>query len=131
MSYPYRWLLQFSFTLSLATTGIVMVGFSPVAELVADIYDCSMILVEAQMVIFIFVFIPSNFIVIHLQNKYGLRVTLLTAASFILFGAWFRMLLIPTNKFWLVCIGSVFAAFGQVCYLNSVSKISSTWFADN
>lgn len=83
------------------------------------------------MILFVFVFIPANFIVIQIQNKYGLRVTLMTAASFILLGAWFRMLLIPTNNFGMVCIGSILAAFGQVCYLNSVSKISSTWFADN
>ena len=37
-SYGYRWLIQFSFTLCLATTGIIMVGFSPVAAIVAKIY---------------------------------------------------------------------------------------------
>ena len=66
ISYPYRWIIQFCFTFSLATTGIVMVGFSPVAELVSKIYDCSIILVEAQMIFFVFVFIPANFIVIQM-----------------------------------------------------------------
>jgi hypothetical protein len=66
-----------------------------------------------------------------MQNKYGLRVTLMTGATFIMIGAWFRMLLVPTSNFGMVCIGSILTAFGQVCYLLSVSKISSIWFADN
>ncbi len=108
-----------------------MVGFSPVADLVATIYDCSIILVEAQMILFVIVFIPANFVVMQIQNKYGLRVTMVTGAIFIMVGAWSRMLLIPTKTFVVVCLGSILTAFGQVCYLLSVSKISSIWFADN
>jgi archaellum biogenesis protein FlaJ (TadC family) len=66
-----------------------------------------------------------------MQNKYGLRVTLMTGATFIMTGAWVRMLIVPTGNFGVVCLGSILTAFGQVCYLLSVSKISSIWFADN
>jgi MFS family permease len=54
----------------------------------------------------------------------------MTGALFILIGSWSRMLLSVTNAFGTVCIGSILTAFGQVCYLNSVSKISSVWFSD-
>jgi hypothetical protein len=74
-----------------------MVGFSPIAAIVAKIYDCSMVLVEAQMIFFVFVFIPASFIVIHLLNRFGLRVTMMTGAMFILVGSWSRMLLTVTN----------------------------------
>jgi hypothetical protein len=47
-----------------------------------------------------------------MQNKYGLRVTLVTGATFIMIGAWFRMLLLPTSNFGMVCIGSILTAFG-------------------
>ena len=57
--------------------------------------------------------------------------TLITGAIFVMVGAWIRMLLVPANNFGVVCIGSILTAFGQVCYLLSVSKISSIWFADN
>ena len=107
-----------------------MVGFSPVAAIVAQIYGCNIVLVELQMILFVLMFIPSNFIVIYLQNNIGLRWTLVIGASFIIFGAWVRYLIAALHGFGIVCLGSALAAFGQVCFLNSVSRLSSVWFSD-
>ena len=30
-----------------------------------------------------------------------------------------------------MCFGSAVAAFGQVCFLNSISKVASVWFGGN
>ena len=40
VSYPYRWLLLFSFCIALMSTGIIHIGFSSIAHVVSDIYDC-------------------------------------------------------------------------------------------
>jgi hypothetical protein len=52
-----------------------MVGFSPIAGVVAIIYDCAPIIVQLQTLLFLIAFIPGNFIVIWVLNKFGLRAT--------------------------------------------------------
>jgi hypothetical protein len=43
--YPYRWALQLVFCMCISSCGIFMNGFSPVAEIIAKIYNCSAIIV--------------------------------------------------------------------------------------
>jgi hypothetical protein len=71
-------------------SGFLMVGFSPIANTVAAIYGCSEVLVQIQTLLFLVMFIPGNFIVIAILNKFGLRVTLILGAVCTLGGAWFR-----------------------------------------
>jgi hypothetical protein len=86
-------------------------GFSPVAEIISKIYDCNIILVELQTVVFIIVFIPANFFVIWLMNIYGLRVTLITGSIFLITGSWLRLLLLDLSEiFALVTIGTILAS---------------------
>jgi hypothetical protein len=89
-----------------------MAGFSPVATIIGEIYGISEVIVESQMIIFVFMFIPSNFLVIYMLNKWGLRWTLVIGAIFILTGSWIRILIKLTEGFLIVSLGSVFAAFG-------------------
>ncbi len=103
-------------------------GFSPVAEIISKLYDCQPILVQLQSIIFIVMFIPSNFVVIQILKQRGLRVTLIIGAVIMIAGAWLRQVLSAYQEFWIVCFGSAVAAFGQVCFLNSTSKIASVWF---
>lgn len=88
--YPYRWLMQFCFSLSFAVSGMLMVGFSPIAPVIAKIYSCNVFLVEVQAIIFVIMYIPSNFVVIKVQTKYGLRSCVTIGACFLLVGAWLR-----------------------------------------
>jgi hypothetical protein len=82
------------------------------------------------MIIFVIMFIPSNFAVIFMLNRYGLRWTLTVGAVFIIGGAWVRLIITVTDGFGIVCIGSMLVAFGQVCFINCVSKVASVWFSD-
>jgi len=70
-----------------------MVGFSPVAAIVAQIYAQNTVLVQLQMILFVIMFIPANFAVIFMLNKYGLRWTLVIGAVFIIAGAWVRLII--------------------------------------
>ncbi len=44
--YPYRWLMQAMFSFAFATSGFLMIGFSPVAPIIAQLYDCSLLVVD-------------------------------------------------------------------------------------
>ena len=63
-------------------------------------------------------------------NNWGLRWSLVTGGAFVVAGAWTRLLIAAVPKFLVVCIGSLLVAFGQVCFVNSVSKVASMWFSD-
>ena len=89
-----------------------MVGFSPVAAIVSKIYSCNIVIVEMQMILFVIMFIPSNFVVIYMLNNWGLRWTLVTGGAFVVAGAWTRLLIAAFPNFLLVCIGSLLVAFG-------------------
>jgi hypothetical protein len=114
----------------MASTGVLMVGFSAIAPIISNLYKCSVVIVEAQTILFIIVYLPTNFIVIHLLNKYGLRITLIIGGIFLSVGAWLRILLIPFDNFGVVFFGTSVSAFSQACFLNSASKIASVWFGD-
>ena len=82
--YSFRWVMQAFFTLSMIVSGFLMVGFSPITNTIAKIYDCSQIIVQLQTILFLIGFIPGNFIVIWVLDKYGLRATV--GESFCLLG---------------------------------------------
>ena len=72
--YPFRWVMQLFVLSTMIVSGFLMVGFSPIASTIAKIYGCNEVLVQIQTIIFLAAFIPGNFIVIGVLNKYGLRV---------------------------------------------------------
>lgn len=39
--YGYRWAVQLAFCLSMSSTALIMVGFSPIAHIISELYDCS------------------------------------------------------------------------------------------
>ncbi len=67
-----------------------MVGFSPIAKVIAAIYECNVFLVEVQALIFVLMYIPSNFVVIAILSKFGLRACHIIGAICLLVGAWLR-----------------------------------------
>lgn len=89
-----------------------MTRFSPVAKIIASIYDCSPLLVESQAVVFVIMFVPANFVVIKVIRSYGLRVTLIAGALTLTTGAWLRTMVDLTEDFSIVFLGTSISAFG-------------------
>lgn len=110
--YPYRWLLQACFSLAMASAQLLMFGFSPIAQIISVVFDCSPGIVEAQSLIFLGAFVPANFVAINVLPRKGLAFTLRAGAILCLVGGWLRLLVNVTEKFEYACVGSVFAAFG-------------------
>lgn len=76
---------------------------------------------------------PANFLVIHILNKYSMRVCLVTGGLLLLLGSWLRQLLLifANNNFPLAATsGNCICAFAQVFFGNCASKLASEWFGD-
>lgn len=82
--------MQSLFALSMAATGFLMVGFSPVSDYIAAMYGISPFWVQLQTLIFLVAFVPGNFIVIMVLGKYGLRTCVRTS----IFKVFFRLCLV-------------------------------------
>ncbi|CDW79334.1 UNKNOWN [Stylonychia lemnae] len=125
---PMRWWIQIFFTMGLLSNGFIMVGFSPVASIIADAFKCDKFIVDAQCLMFLIMFIPANFIVIHCLDKYGLRACLLIGSVMSIAGVWLRQLVQVIPNFNVVFLGTILCSFAQVFYINTGSKLASTWF---
>ena len=91
-----------------------MIGFSPIAPLIASLYDCSLILVDLQLLLYTILFIPANFLVIQVLNRWdNLRVCLSIGIVLLILSAWARLLIIETTENFSVgaTLGNVLGAF--------------------
>ncbi len=71
-----------------------MIGFSPIAPIISELYSCSLILVDIQLLLYTILFIPANFLVIWILNKFNLRVCLTIGAILLMISAWIRLIII-------------------------------------
>jgi hypothetical protein len=82
--------MQLIFSFGFSVSGFLMIGFSPIAAIISNLYDCSLIVVDIQILLYVILFIPANFLVIHIQNKHGLRITLILGGVLLIAASWVR-----------------------------------------
>ena len=75
-------------------------------------------------------YVPSNFIVIYVLDKRGLRFTQVLGAIMMIIGCWLRYIVSVYDHFWVISFGTAIAAYGQVSFLNTISNVASAWFGD-
>ena len=85
------------FSFGFAVSGFLMIGFSPIAPIIAELSSCSLILVDIQLLMYTILFIPANFLVILILNRYTLRVCLVGGAILLMLAAWVRLIIIQTT----------------------------------
>jgi len=117
--------------MGLLSNGFLMVGFSPISTTVAITYNCPQIVVDAQVLMFLFMFIPANFLVIKVLDKYGLRACLLIGGAATIVGAWLRQIVQVYPNFNIVFLGTIICSWAQVFFINTGSKLATNWFGDN
>ncbi|CDW84540.1 UNKNOWN [Stylonychia lemnae] len=103
-----------------------MIGFSPVASVIAEAFGCKKILVDAQCLLFLIVFVPGNFLVIFALNNKQLQI----GGSLSILGCWLRLLVQISGNFYLMIPGTIICAFAQAFFLNCGSKLATLWFGD-
>ena len=72
---PLRWVILVCFILVLTTGAWVMVSFSPVSSIVADVYGVSAVIVNSCVVVFLLSFIVFNFMSVWALEIMGLKWT--------------------------------------------------------
>jgi hypothetical protein len=75
-------------------------------------------------------YLASNFVVIHVLSRYGLRTCHIIGSLLLFCGAWLRLIVYATGRFEYIFPGTIVAAFGQGFFINSSSKLASSWFGD-
>ena len=104
--------MQFIFSFGFSVSGFLMIGFSPIAKIISNLYDCSLIVVDIQILLYVILFIPANFTVIHILNKYGLRVTVIIGSFLLMSAAWIRQVIENTENFTIwATLGNIIGAF--------------------
>ncbi|CDW80057.1 UNKNOWN [Stylonychia lemnae] len=125
--------------MALISDGFLMVGFSPVASVIADAFNCEKIIVDAQCLTFLVMFVPCNFLVIYALNKHGLRFCviiisvnyqLLIGAVLSIIGCWLRLLVQISGNIYLMFPGTILCSMAQVFFLNTGSRLATVWFGD-
>lgn len=123
--------MQLMFSLCLGCSGFLMIGFSPIAPIISIVYDCSIILVDIQLLLYVILFIPANFVTLYVIKHWGTRVTLTIGCLLLLACGWVRQLVQVTESFvTFATLGNIIGAFAQVFFTNCTSKIATVWFGD-
>lgn len=117
--------------MAMASTSFLMVGFSPIANIISELYDCSHVLVELQTIMYTIAFVPASFFGMYTMRTKGLAYTLRFAAGFVFASGWLRMLVQVTGHFAIASLGSAISSFGQTLLYCAASKMASSWFGDN
>ena len=52
------------------------------------------------------------------------------ASILTLSGSWFREIILLNSNFYLISLGTIVCAIGQVFYINNASTLASAWFGD-
>lgn len=88
----------------MSSSAYVMINFSPVSTIIADVYDVSSIVVNFNVMVFLICFILFNFASVSAIEK-SISKTFKTAAFFNVVGAWGRYaILITTGNFYYLII---------------------------
>ncbi|TFK54532.1 MFS general substrate transporter [Heliocybe sulcata] len=107
--------------------------FGPIANNTATDYSISLDQVNWLGNAFSIIYLPTAIAVPLLIARFGLRITCITGAVFLLLSAWIRYAstprsLSPSSAYALLIVGQVLAAFAQPIFQVIGPKYSETWF---
>ncbi|XP_066920235.1 uncharacterized MFS-type transporter C09D4.1-like [Clytia hemisphaerica] len=126
-----RWLMLFIFSLNTLMNGVLMVGLSPVTNLVSKHYNQSPTLIEWSTNIFLFLYIWFAIPASYLTNKFGIRKTLILTCCLNVLSTVFHMPGYHSNRFFYYFVGQIPAAISYSFVLQMPSQISACWFPVN
>jgi fucose permease len=101
--YKYRFYELFVFSLIMLTIGCAWICFSPIFDLLQDVYGVSLFTVNYLSLSYMVFFIPVNFPSTIVLEKYGLRFGVLFGFFLSVIGLWVRCLI--NKSFMYVIIG--------------------------
>lgn len=124
--YRYRWVILISYMFVAALTQMLWLNFAPIASLVEKQFHISEMSVGYLTMIFPLLYVPISIPAGLLIDRKGFRFAVTIGAIFTAFFAVFRL---AGQSYIILLIGQLGIAFGQPFVLNSIAKLSSTWFS--
>jgi FLVCR family MFS transporter 7 len=126
--YPKRWFVLASFCLLNFSNGWIWVTWSPLAALVADYWGVSAGKVDALAGVYMYVFVPTNFMSMYLvSNHLGLATGLKIGAVLNCIGTVVRVAG-GSNSYELVYAGTFLCALAQAFILPMLPLLSGSWY---
>ena len=129
--YKKRWIMLLIFSLNTLMNGVLMVGLSPVTNLVSRHYNQSPTLIEWSTNIFLFMYIffaiPASF----LTTRFGIRKALILVSALNVLSTVFHMPGYHSDRFFYYFVGQIPAAISYSFVLQMPSQISACWFPVN
>ena len=127
--YKRRWVVLAIFSLISMSNEIIWISFGSIASIIKEYYRVSFNAVNWLAMIFsVFYFLVplSSYIL----NRYGLKITIISAAVLNAIGSYFRIAGRHRNGFTYVLIGNGFASLAQCFILFVPSTLAATWFSE-
>jgi MFS family permease len=125
--YPQRWSVLASFACLSMSAAWMWITWSPLAVLVADLWDVDEGAVDALSGLYMCIYVPGSFLSLYLVATHlGLRRGLIVGASFNLAGAVLRYR--GRNDYNSVYCGTLVAAVANTFLLATPPLISGSWF---
>lgn len=130
--YNYRWAILACYGLALVAVGMLSGTCTTIANLLIKVYGLSMFESNLTNFVFYIMYVPGTFAAMVVLEKYGVKVSIVIGALFLLLGAWIRLFILFSEErsFTAYFIGAFIAAFGQPFLMNIPSKIATLWFGD-
>jgi MFS family permease len=125
--YPHRWSVLASVACLSMSSAWMWITWSPIAVLVADLWDVDEGAVDALSGVYMYIYVPCSFLSLYLVVTHlGLRWGLIIGAVFNLAGAVLRYT--GRNDYTTVYCGTLLAAVAQTFTLSTPPLIAGNWF---
>jgi MFS family permease len=125
-AYSYRWVVLLAFVIIAVMTQVLWITFAPITSAAAQFYHTSDLMIGllsvSFMIVFIFVFFPSAYVIDTWGFKKAVGIGAILTAVFGLSRGIFA------SNFTLVLISQIGIAIGQPFVIGAITKIAARWF---
>jgi len=125
-AYGYRWMVLLAFVIIAVMTQVLWITFAPITSAAAQFYHTSDLMIGllsvSFMIVFIFVFFPSAYVIDTWGFKKAVGIGAILTAVFGLSRGIFA------SNFTLVLISQIGIAIGQPFVIGAITKIAARWF---
>eukprot|EP01012_Entosiphon_sulcatum_P054075 TRINITY_DN7457_c0_g1_i1.p1 TRINITY_DN7457_c0_g1~~TRINITY_DN7457_c0_g1_i1.p1 ORF type:complete len:491 (+),score=80.42 TRINITY_DN7457_c0_g1_i1:30-1475(+) len=126
--YPRRWLVLLAFSLTSFSNAYQWVMYAPIFDVVSEQYDVGYFFVNLLSLAYFIIFVPGSFPAMWSYERYGLRRTLLIAASLNTTGATVRFLARGPASSGFLLGSAITNGLAQTPILGAPALIAGLWF---
>jgi len=126
--YRRRWLMLTIFCLVSALNGFHWIQYSIISDVIQRFYNVTSRQVDWTSLIFMGVYPILFFPVSWIMQKIGLRYTVITGSVLTSIGVWVKLFANDPSRYYVVIIGQIVVAMGNVFILSIPPNVAAVWF---